>query len=213
VEVGYGWAEWQPAATQKQPSVFRLRPFQYPLPLPGRHQLTNSALAIAALQILQQQGWEISDKSIVQGMAKTQWPGRLQWFEWRNRSFLIDGAHNPAGAEMLRHYVDHSDRVRHPICWVMGMVRTKDHADVFKALLRSRDSLFLVPVPDHLSADLTELAKIALAIYPDLKTCRIYKDVTAGVEAAIQSTSEDATIVLCGSLYLIGHFFKRTAWG
>ncbi|NJR60889.1 MAG: hypothetical protein HC769_19930, partial [Cyanobacteria bacterium CRU_2_1] len=45
-------------------------PVQYPLPLPGIHQLINSALAIAALQLLQQQGWAITEKHIIQGMAK-----------------------------------------------------------------------------------------------------------------------------------------------
>ncbi|WP_421658752.1 hypothetical protein [Leptothermofonsia sp. ETS-13] len=43
---------------------------RYPLPLPGEIQLHNSALAIAALQILRQQGWKISDGAIADGMAK-----------------------------------------------------------------------------------------------------------------------------------------------
>lgn len=222
VELQQGWAEFSgETQAQKQdqkseisksyslhPASFILHPVQYPLPLPGLHQLTNSALAVATLQVLQQQGWNISEKQIVQGLAKTQWQGRLQWFEWQQRSILIDGAHNPAGAAMLRHYIDHSDRVTRPICWVMGMIATKDHADVFQALLRSGDSLILVPVPDHLSADLNTLATLALEICPDLNTCHIQADVITGLEMAAQLQQEKATIVLCGSLYLIGHFFK-----
>jgi dihydrofolate synthase/folylpolyglutamate synthase len=145
---------------------------------------------------------------MIQGMAKTQWQGRLQWFNWRNQPILIDGAHNPAGAEMLRHYVDQSDRVRQPIHWVMGMLTNKDHADVFKALLRPGDRLFLVPVPDHLSADLDTLCRLAQDICP-LAKCSIHSDVIAGLEAAIAARpATDSTLVLCGSLYLIGHFFS-----
>lgn len=220
VELQPGWAEF-PGKTQEQQvdtsdpllsaTAFTLHPLQYPLPLPGLHQLTNSALSIATLQVLQQQGWKISEADIVQGIAKTQWQGRLQWFKWQHRSILIDGAHNPAGAAMLRHYVDHSDRVNHPICWVMGMIANKDHADVFRALLRSGDSLILVPVPDHLSADLNSLATLALEICPDLNNCETQPDVIAGLETATQLHQHGtATIVFCGSLYLIGYFFKLT---
>lgn len=211
IDAGAGWATFP--GKQFIPSSqtnFQLAPLTYPLPLPGLHQLTNSALAIAALQWLQQQGWAITEKHILQGMAKTEWRGRLQWVNWQNQSILIDGAHNPAGAAMLRQYVDHSDRVTHPIQWIMGMMSTKDHADIFKALLRSGDSLFLVPVPDHLSADLETLAAIAQETCPTLKTCNIHDDVLTGLKAAIETRSNpNSSLVLCGSLYLIGYFFKQ----
>lgn len=185
---------------------------RYPLPLPGAHQLINSALAIAALQQLQQQGWQISAAAITQGIAKTQWRGRLQWFEWQGHNILIDGAHNPAAASMLRDFVDQNPQVTHPIHWVMGMLTTKDHAEVFEALLRPGDRLYLVPVPDHLTADPDTLATLAKAVCPELRTCRTYPNEIAGLEAAttVSPSSQPApTVVLCGSLYLIGHFFRQ----
>ncbi len=77
---------------------------KYPLPLKGQIQLHNSALALAALEILQQQGWEISETAIINGMGKTKWPGRMQWITWKDHKLLIDGAHNPAAAEVLFPY-------------------------------------------------------------------------------------------------------------
>jgi dihydrofolate synthase/folylpolyglutamate synthase len=44
---------------------------KYPLPLLGEIQLSNSAIAIATLQILRSQGWQISEEAIASGMAKT----------------------------------------------------------------------------------------------------------------------------------------------
>ncbi len=181
----------------------------YSLPLPGAHQLTNSAVAIAALRLLQHQDWNVSDEAIVSGIAKARWPGRLQWFEWEGHRLLIDGAHNPAAAQVLRQFVDSSAEVRHPVCWVMGMLTTKDHADVFKALLRGGDRLFLVPVPDHLSADPQDLARLAGEVCPELGDCRVYPDVVDGLRAAVAAGSEGTT-VLCGSLYLIGSFFGKS---
>ncbi|MBD1901787.1 bifunctional folylpolyglutamate synthase/dihydrofolate synthase [Trichocoleus sp. DQ-A3] len=190
--------------TQREERRVEYQGIKYPLPLLGDIQLNNSALAIASFQILQQQGWEISEDAIASGMAKTQWVGRLQWTSWQNHPLLIDGAHNPAAAIALRQYVDTLEKS--PIHWVMGMLSTKDHADIFSALLRKGDRLYLVPVPDHSSADPEYLATLAQNICPELADCRTYPDLTAGLEAAI---SPESLLVLCGSLYLLGHFLEQ----
>ena len=177
---------------------------KYPLSLLGDIQLMNSALAIAALQILQQQGWEISDEAIANGMGKAKWLGRLQWTTWQNRQLLIDGAHNPAAAQALRQYIDTLGEKS--VCWVMGMLSTKDHADIFRALLRPKDELHLVPVPDHNTADPEALAKLAGGICPQLSACYTYSDLFTALEAATKSSN---LIILCGSLYLVGYFLQE----
>lgn len=197
------WAEWDNSAENVP---FEFEPIRYPLPLLGQHQLINSALAVATLQILRQQGWQISNDQIAAAMGKTTWQGRLQWVSWQEQPLLIDGAHNPAGATMLRQFVDTSPQVTKPIAWVMGMIAGKDHGDVFKALLRPGDRLYLVPVPNSTPVSLSQLAQLAWEICPELKDCQTCEDVIAGLEAA-RSDSGELTIVLCGSLYLIGHFF------
>ncbi|WP_225913918.1 bifunctional folylpolyglutamate synthase/dihydrofolate synthase [Leptolyngbya ohadii] len=191
-------------------SPFQLESMQYPLPLLGAHQLINSALAIATLQILQQQGWQISREQIVAGMGKTTWQGRLQWIDWQGQPLLVDGAHNPAGAMMLRQYIDSSSPVSKPVAWVMGMISGKDHGDVFKALLRPGDRLYLVPVPNSTPVSLSQLSQLAWEVCPELKDCQMHADMVAGLHAA-QLESTQSTIILCGSLYLIGHFFSLLA--
>ena len=182
---------------------------KYPLRLLGEIQLSNSAIAIATLQILRSQGWNITDEAIQNGMAKTQWLGRLQWTTWRDHRLLIDGAHNPAAAIALRQYVD---TLNTPVTWVMGILSTKDHGDIFDALLRSGDRLYLVPVPDHSSADPNALAVLAQNVCPELADCRTYPQLEQGLEAASSNPTEtsERLIVLCGSLYLIGHFLKNS---
>lgn len=174
---------------------------KYRLPLQGQIQLANSSLAIAALEILQQKGWQISQQAIINGIAKTKWLGRMQWTTWRNHKLLIDGAHNPAAAQALREYVDSLDTPK--VNWVMGMLSTKEHTEIFKALLRPKDSLYLAPVPDHSSADTSELAKLAQEICP-LSYCQTYPDLLSALETAFSAT--DNLVILCGSLYLVGHF-------
>ena len=179
------------------------RGVKYSLPLLGEFQLTNSALAIATLQILQQLGWQISEEAIAVGIAKTSWPGRLQWTFWQNHKLLIDGAHNPAAAQALRHYIDSLDITS--VTWVMGMLSTKDHADILRALLRTNDRLYLVPVPDHSSADPATLAILAQDICP-VASCQTCPDLNTALQAAFKSPQD--LVILCGSLYLVGLFLQ-----
>ena len=176
---------------------------KYPLALLGEMQLTNSAIAIATIQTLRQSGWKISDQAIATGMANTQWLGRIQWTTWQGHKLLIDGAHNAAAALALREYVR---TLNPPISWVMGMLSTKAHREVFQALLQPGDRLDLVPVPDHSSADLAMLAELAREICPGLESIEIHDNLTAGLTAATTVTNHQ--LVLCGSLYLVGYFLK-----
>ncbi|MBH8561472.1 bifunctional folylpolyglutamate synthase/dihydrofolate synthase [Nostoc sp. CENA67] len=202
-QIASGWAEYQ-TSKRDWGLVEDTKTIKYPLPLHGQIQLTNSALALAALEILQKQGWKISEEAIINGMAKTKWPGRMQWITWRNQNLLIDGAHNPAAAQVLRDYVDTLDT--QTVTWVIGMLSNKEHADIFKALLRPNDRLYLVPVPDHSSAEPIELAKLASEICPGLSLCQTNSNLSLALESAFAST--DSLVVLCGSLYLIGHFLR-----
>jgi dihydrofolate synthase/folylpolyglutamate synthase len=187
---------------------------QYPLPLLGAVQLTNSAIAIAALHLLQQHSWHFSETAIQQGMANTRWLGRLQWVDWQGHKLLLDGAHNPAAARALRQFVD-SIALDRPVQWVMGMLSTKEHDQIFQALLRKGDRLYLVPVPDHSTAHPESLTTLAREICPALGQCQAYDDLNTGLTAAFaardraeRSQLSEPLTVLCGSLYLVGYFLN-----
>lgn len=177
---------------------------RFPLTLLGKMQLTNSAIAIATIERLRQAGWEISDAAIVSGMANTQWLGRIQSTTWDGHQLLIDGAHNTAAAIALRQYID---TLNTPISWVMGMLSTKAHLEIFRALLRPGDRLYLVPVPGHSSAAPATLADLARSICADL-SIDTYPDLITGLTAAIDTATNTHQLVVCGSLYLIGDFLK-----
>jgi len=225
IDLGQGFAEYQ--LNQNSAKV------RYELPLLGKIQLMNSAIAIATLETLQHRGWQISQTAIQNGIAKTEWPGRLQQTTWKNQKILIDGAHNPAAAIALREYVDNLDRTHEqsggfcteiasasessfskpaptnqnfPVNWVIGILATKDCDDILQALLKKGDRLYLVPVPDQNSASPTELATTAEIICPELSLCQAFPDLTTALDVAV--TDANLTI-LCGSLYLVGYFLQQ----
>jgi dihydrofolate synthase / folylpolyglutamate synthase len=186
--------DWVEPAIGNQ--VLQSQGLSYTLKLQGPVQRINSAIAIATLRSLQRQGWEISEAAIGAGLAATQWPGRLEWKQWRGRPVLIDGAHNDDSAQWLRQAVDGLGNG--PIAWIVGMMGTKDHASFLAAILRPGDRLYCVPVPDPNTADPVRLVAIGLEQQVESETCG---DVRQALELA---TVERDRIVICGSLYLLG---------
>lgn len=185
------------------------RSLTFELPLQGEVQLGNVAVAISTVLLLRQDGWEVTNEALTQGIAKTRWPGRLQWYNWRGHKILIDGAHNYDSSRVLRSFLDQPDSLGSKTHWVMGMLATKDHAEMFKTLLRSGDSLYLVPVPGHQSADLVKLAELAKSVRSDLERVWVFDDVMKGLQAATDAQKKLEGVVLCGSLYLLGDFLGR----
>ncbi|NET51858.1 MAG: hypothetical protein F6K09_25110, partial [Merismopedia sp. SIO2A8] len=187
-------------------------PFFYTIPLAGAPQQINSALAIATIHHLQHHGWDITTEDIRYGLAHVKWPGRLQWVHFNGHRVLMDGAHNEASAIALRHYVDTlapSGDTAHPIHWIMGMLSDKEHEAIFKALLRSGDRLSLVPIPGHPFHPPEELAHLAQKCCPTVQSCTVHDNVFSALdlEGGVKTPDASGTIVLCGSLYLLGHVF------
>jgi dihydrofolate synthase / folylpolyglutamate synthase len=177
---------------------------QYTLPLLGDVQLHNSALAIAVINQLIAQGWQISPTHIQTGIAHTQWLGRMHVTDWQGKSILVDGAHNPESAIALRKYVD---RWQQPIAWVIGMLNTKEHLPILQALIRPDDRVHLVPVPEEITATPTELIHIVRSIDPAI-VAQTYDSWQSGLTAACQYS---LPVVMSGSLYLLGDFYRCTA--
>jgi dihydrofolate synthase / folylpolyglutamate synthase len=209
-DLGNGWLLFDGMETYELDDatiMYANQAVQYQLNLQGEIQQSNSALAVATIQRLHEQGWEISNEAIAKGIANTKWPGRLQWYTWRNQRILIDGAHNPDGAKVLSLFVaGHSRQSRH---WVMGMLATKSHQAVLQYLLQPGDSLYLVPVPGHNSAALPELLATAKTVCPNLKAALVFNDVQVALQAATIAAKKDELVILCGSLYLLGHFLTQ----
>jgi dihydrofolate synthase / folylpolyglutamate synthase len=93
------------------------------------------------------------------------------------------------------------------VCWVIGMLNTKDHRAVLGALLKPGDRLHLVPVDDELTMTPEELAAIVASL--DLPTVNVttFGDWQSGLTAAV---AQPEPIVMAGSLYLLGDFYRAT---
>jgi dihydrofolate synthase/folylpolyglutamate synthase len=78
----------------------RANKYQVSIPLLGDFQLENSAVAIATLEILTSEGFDISAANIARGLARLKWPGRFHILQ-EHPTVLVDGAHNVASMKGL----------------------------------------------------------------------------------------------------------------
>lgn len=193
------WAQW--------------RTYTYPLVLAGDMQRINSSLALAAVDLLKEQGWLLSDPAIVEGMGRTFWPGRLQWLTDQGKQFLIDGAHNQPAAIALREYVDQQRGKKtfadhDSVTWILAILDNKDHEGILTALLRPGDRLYVVPIPEHSCADPVALQALGQRLCPGLVRCDVFSDWQQALEHALDLPKTNSLTVLAGSLYLVGQVLR-----
>ncbi|MEG0935952.1 MAG: folylpolyglutamate synthase/dihydrofolate synthase family protein [Clostridia bacterium] len=166
------------------------------VPLPGLHQALNARLALATLGLISRQGFAVSRKAAEEGIARTVWPGRLEWLG----GALLDGAHNPEGARALAEYLRAFFGGR-DIVLLTGMMRDKQPeicADILSAHC-AKVVATQVAWPRALPAE--ALAQIYRARGVDAEAVA---DATAALARAREIAGEGALLVVAGSLYLVG---------
>ena len=178
------------AAEYEAPLEFVMRPYETSaVGLAGIHQLENAALAIAALRTGK---IAVSEDAIARGLAKIDWPARFQ--RWDER-IIIDGAHNPAGAQILAQtWREQFGDERATI--ILAVLRDKDAAGICGALAPIA-ARFILPTIRSERA----LAPNELAAYLSALPCTITSSFSAALESA-RATSE--RILITGSLHFAG---------
>jgi dihydrofolate synthase/folylpolyglutamate synthase len=173
-------------------------------PLAGQHQLDNAACALALLELgaAHLPSRPDMEEAVRTGLREVHWPGRLEVVE-EHPTVLLDGAHNPAAAEVVARYLQ-DFREAHPgsrVVLVLGMMRDKDMRSVMKLLFPLADEVILTQARHDRAATVRELR----ACLPDPSPPA--HDSPGAVEALAlaKGLAETADLVcVTGSLMLVG---------
>ena len=165
--------------------------------LVGRHQLRNTALAIAAaVELKQSFGYNVSATDIAAGVANTRWPGRFQIIPGLPE-IVLDVAHNPAGAWALRSTLS-SRYEGQPLTIIFGAMRDKAISEIAEILFPLADEVIATKVnspraatPEQIRAA-AEHAGVAVIAEGDLS------------RALALARRRCKTTVITGSVYLVG---------
>jgi len=174
------------------------------VPLLGRHQAANAAVALAVVSQLQQQGWSITAAHMRQGLADVRWEGRLEVLS-RAPWVLLDGAHTVEAAVCLRQaLVELFPRRR--VHFVLGISTDKNVAGIIATLAPIAHAVTVTRYHNpraydpHVLAETVQRHGVPVQIEPD------------PIVALAQARSKaQATDVVCvtGSLLLLGELKTR----
>jgi dihydrofolate synthase/folylpolyglutamate synthase len=183
------------------------------LGLAGSFQRHNAAVAVAMAEALWEGAWPrpglpLETAAIQAGLAAARWPGRLEMRHFRGHPLLLDGAHNPPAAAVLRHELDRL--APGPRRWLIGIQRHKDGPAILERLLGPLDRALVVPIPEHQCWSRDALADACPALAPQLEGAAdafvgLERLVTAAPTAGSSAAMAMASCpVIAGSLHLLG---------
>jgi dihydrofolate synthase/folylpolyglutamate synthase len=169
-------------------------------PLLGRHQLRNVALAIAAAEELTKQNFKITAKNVEQGIRETRWPGRLQSVVTDTQEYLLDVAHNPAGAWALRSALSELFEAR-PLTFVFGAMRDKAISEMAEILFPLADRVIATPANNPRSASPDDIRAAAGRVAVELEFA---ENVAHALRRAREVAGKNGLVVVTGSIYIVG---------
>ena len=167
--------------------------------LVGRHQYRNAAVALAAVEILQEKGFSVPEALIRQGLEQVRWPGRLEVIATEPR-LMLDGAHNPAAATTLAQALQKDLSYRRLIL-VLGIMADKDIAGILRRLLPLAQVVIFSRPRYERAAPPETLAAVAgeMAIEH-----HVIADLGEAIQKARSLARPEDLIVVTGSLFTIG---------
>jgi dihydrofolate synthase/folylpolyglutamate synthase len=172
-------------------------------PLAGEHQHRNVALAIAAAaELAAQHGFRVTPDDIAEGIRQTNWPGRLERIERTGRTWILDVAHNPAGAWALRAGLNSLLQDERPRTLIFSCLRDKPVAEMAQILFPLFERVILAPIHTSRATSVDDLMAAARAT----GTNAVAADSALEAIERAESDAENATgvIVISGSVYLVG---------
>ncbi len=173
------------------------------LPLRGEHQRLNAALAIAVVRGLQSV-LPVPPQAIRGGLRRVEWPGRFQVVRRPNgATWVLDGAHNPAGAATLRAAFLRYFPGRQS-AWILGALRDKDWPAMCRTLAPLASRILLVPVSSERTALPEALAEACRKANraAEVRVCGGFREAARGVK-------DMSCAVVTGSLYLVGEALEH----
>ena len=184
--------------------IFSFRDYDHlKISLLGKHQIYNAALAVSATEILRSKGYKITGEALKDGLLSTHWPGRLEVLS-RSPVLIVDGAHNPEGAQVLREALDEYFPGKE-VTYIMGVLRDKDYEKMMKIVLPGCKRVFAVTTDNPRALPAAELSKYAGSY---CKNVQISDTIESAVSTSMNSASSDEIICAFGSLYYIGTIRK-----
>jgi dihydrofolate synthase/folylpolyglutamate synthase len=169
------------------------------LNLKGFHQILNATTALGAMEVLEELGYRVTTEAMVEGLSGVNWPGRLETVSFSPR-VILDGAHNPAGALVLKESLEKEFQYQHLIL-LIGIMKDKDIPSMLHLLAPLADHIILTRPQTNRAAS-PDLLKRLLG--RNGRKAEIIEDLNMAIEKGLSLIQGDDLFCITGSLYTVG---------
>ena len=173
-------------------------------PLMGRHQISNAALALGAVELIGDARFRMDDAAVSKGLKQAQWEGRLEILQ-RSPMLLVDGAHNPAGVAALRRAFQ-NDFPHRRLILVFGVLGDKDYRTMARRLFPLADRVILTRPHSERALPPDSLLPLAAKFN---RAIEVVEDPGNALRRALSLAGEEDLVCAAGSLYLVGEIKRR----
>ena len=177
--------------------------FRYSPGLRGEHQGRNAAVAIVTALRLRERWPGLAKRTILRGIARAEWPGRLE-VVGRRPLIILDGAHNEEGARAVGAYA--AAFLPRPLTLVFAAMKDKDIPRLARPLFPLARTVILTSLPMSRAATPAEMLRLTPC---PANRPLIEPDPAAAVRRARELTPRRGSILVCGSLFLVGEVKRR----
>lgn len=164
------------------------------IPLLGRHQINNAALALETLNVIKNY-YCISDFQTEDGMRKTIWRCRIEILE-REPMVICDGAHNPDGAKSLLSFLQ-NNFTNQRLIYIMGVLSDKDYEQMVQILAPAADKIYTVAPDNPRALSSRELCNCISKYHQNVEERQRLAECLSEVR---QKAEKDDVIIICGTL-------------
>ncbi len=171
----------------------------------GPHQKENAATAICALMILKDRGIPITTETIPQSLTRVFWPGRGEIFHHvadPTMRLMLDGAHNPGGAEILARTLETLEYNELHI--MIGILADKDIEAIARRLLSMADHVIAVTPHNERAPDVEAFSQRIRPFLEEETLFETAESISEGMPLAVQKMRYGDLFVITGSLYTVG---------
>lgn len=182
------------------------RSMDFSISMQGEHQCKNAAGAMMVLEVLRQyMAFVLEDEDVMAGFRDTFWAGRMERVS-EDPLLILDGAHNPEGAESLAKSIQENYRYK-KLNLMMGMLSNKHHHAYLKHILPIVDTLILTEPDFRRAMEAQNLYALVQELRdteakPNLEVI-VERDWKAALELLKSRTEREDLGVVSGTLYLI----------
>lgn len=170
------------------------------LSLLGTYQPHNATNVLSAIEILQNQGFDISEEAIRAGLEKVRWRARFEIIG-NDPLIIADGGHNPEGIDAAvkgieRYFTDSKVGI------ITGVMADKDYLYMATRISSVAAKVFCLTPDNPRALDAKEYAKVFESLGIEAIPCNSIEDAVAQAVAWAKETK--LPIVSLGSLYMYG---------